>query len=322
MNVFSVIIPFYNREKFLRRTLQSVWEQTYRPIELLLVDNLSADNSLKICQEYAEKYNAPDFTVKILEERRRGAAVARNTGLKHATGRWTYFFDSDDEMSPDFLTRAAEIFTATRCDAVATATRMIFPNGKEKIRNVYYTTRVLDQILTGMLSTQSIALTTDFIRRIGGWDESLTTWDDWELGTRILLARPRLIWMKHTAFHRIYQHAESLTGTNFSGRIESIWQAIQAIQAQCENRHELTAARAALTARKILLAAQVQREHRQDLARQMRHAALAELPTNHSALIYRLLYHYTAAGGKGGWYLFRLYLQIYHRLCPRKMPLE
>ena len=94
----TVIIPVYNREKLLPRTLASVVAQTYRPLHVVLVDNGSTDRSLAVLQEFCDKYAAPDFRVTVCEELNPGAPSARNAGLRRATSEWVMFFDSDDEM--------------------------------------------------------------------------------------------------------------------------------------------------------------------------------------------------------------------------------
>ena len=145
MSLFSVVIPYHNREAFLPRTLESVAAQTLRPLQLILVNNGSTDASEQICRTFAETRNRPEFQVILLTDKIRGAAHARNTGLAAATGTWISFFDSDDEMSPDFLQKMKAVFERENCDVVAAATRMVFEDGREKVRSVRYTTSVADQ---------------------------------------------------------------------------------------------------------------------------------------------------------------------------------
>src|SRR5574344_2130668 len=102
----SIIIPYYNRADYFVRTLQSVVQQTYRPLEILLVDNASTDASPKIAQTFQEKYQEEDLRVILLLRDKQGAAAARNKGLHEAHGDYIYFFDSDDEMSASFISDA------------------------------------------------------------------------------------------------------------------------------------------------------------------------------------------------------------------------
>lgn len=86
----SVIIPVYNVGKYLRDTLESVLNQTFRDIEILCVDDGSTDQSLEIMYDYSQK----DNRIKILyqKEKSAGAALARNLGLKFATGEYVIFW--------------------------------------------------------------------------------------------------------------------------------------------------------------------------------------------------------------------------------------
>jgi glycosyltransferase involved in cell wall biosynthesis len=86
----SVIIPVYNSEKFIVQTLESVFAQTLQDFELLIIDDESKDTSISLC----EKYHDP--RMKIIHQKNRGLAGARNTGIRHAQGDYLAFLDSDD----------------------------------------------------------------------------------------------------------------------------------------------------------------------------------------------------------------------------------
>ena len=97
MEKISVIIPVYNSEPYLRKCLDSVVNQTYRNLEILLVDDGSTDNSGRICNEYAAK----DNRIKVFRKDNGGVSSARNIGLKNFTGDYLGFVDSDDWLEPD-----------------------------------------------------------------------------------------------------------------------------------------------------------------------------------------------------------------------------
>lgn len=92
----SVIIPVYNVEKYLSRCLDSVICQTYSDLEILLINDGSTDESGKICDEYAKK----DRRIRVIHKKNGGVSSARNIGLRHATGEYVGFIDSDDYISP------------------------------------------------------------------------------------------------------------------------------------------------------------------------------------------------------------------------------
>lgn len=95
--LISVIIPIYNVEPYLHRCVDSVLAQTYRNIEIILVDDGSPDNCPAICDEYAEK----DSRVKVIHKENGGVSSARNAGLDIAKGDYIGFVDSDDWIEPD-----------------------------------------------------------------------------------------------------------------------------------------------------------------------------------------------------------------------------
>lgn len=92
MPEISVIVPVYKAEQYLDRCVRSILEQTYRDIELILVDDGSPDNSPKLCDVWKEK----DHRVRVLHKANGGASSARNAGLGVAKGNWIAFVDSDD----------------------------------------------------------------------------------------------------------------------------------------------------------------------------------------------------------------------------------
>lgn len=91
----SIIIPIYNSEKTLQRCVDSILNQKFRDLELLLIDDGSSDKSGKICDRYA----AIDERVKVFHKENGGASSARNMGLDYAIGQWITFVDSDDSLT-------------------------------------------------------------------------------------------------------------------------------------------------------------------------------------------------------------------------------
>jgi glycosyltransferase involved in cell wall biosynthesis len=93
----SVIVPIYNVEKFVARTIASVLAQTWQDFELIVVDDESPDRSLEICRRFE------DPRIKIVQQKNRGLAGARNTGIRHAQGEYIALLDSDDLWLPTKL---------------------------------------------------------------------------------------------------------------------------------------------------------------------------------------------------------------------------
>lgn len=94
--LISVIVPVYNVERYLPACLNSVLSQSYRDLEIILIDDGSTDHSGRICDEYADK----DSRIRVIHQANGGAAAAKNTGLRAASGKYLSFVDSDDYLEP------------------------------------------------------------------------------------------------------------------------------------------------------------------------------------------------------------------------------
>lgn len=99
MNLVSIIIPVYNVEEYLCACLDSVLNQTYKNLEVILIDDRSTDKSALLCDEYAKK----DERVRVIHNPHKGVSYARNTGMATAQGEWWMFVDSDDVIHPQMI---------------------------------------------------------------------------------------------------------------------------------------------------------------------------------------------------------------------------
>ena len=102
MAKLSVIVPIYNVEKYLRQCLESIVNQTFRDLEIILVDDGSPDKCGEICDEYAKK----DNRIIVIHKANGGLSAARNDALNIATGEWIAFVDSDDWLDIDIYEKA------------------------------------------------------------------------------------------------------------------------------------------------------------------------------------------------------------------------
>lgn len=99
MPFFSIIVPIYNVEQYLRQCLDSILSQSFQDFELILINDGSPDNSLSICEEYAVNYK----NVIIIDQENKGLSGARNAGLEIAKGKYVWFVDSDDYITDNAL---------------------------------------------------------------------------------------------------------------------------------------------------------------------------------------------------------------------------
>ncbi|MDO4424139.1 MAG: glycosyltransferase family 2 protein, partial [Pseudomonadota bacterium] len=115
MDKISVIIPVYNTENFLEQCLGSVVNQTYKNLEILIVDDGSPDKSDAVYKRFALE----DNRIKIIKQKNSGLSVARNTGLKFATGQWIHFIDSDDYLDLDYYEKMVNAARDINPDIIA-----------------------------------------------------------------------------------------------------------------------------------------------------------------------------------------------------------
>lgn len=107
----SIIVPVYNVEQYIRRCIDSILNQSYKNIELIIVDDGSTDSSPQIIKEYIDK-------AIIVTQRNKGQAAARNTGLSHATGDFLCFVDSDDYLLDNAIMSMIDTIQRTNADLV------------------------------------------------------------------------------------------------------------------------------------------------------------------------------------------------------------
>ncbi len=128
MEKISVIVPVYNVEKYLGRCVDSILAQTYKNIEIILVDDGSTDGSGKICDEYGEKFPQ----IKVVHQENQGLGGARNTGLLHATGEYVGFIDSDDWIAEETYETLLGALQENGCEVAACGRVIADGEGKEK----------------------------------------------------------------------------------------------------------------------------------------------------------------------------------------------
>lgn len=110
--LISVIVPIYNVEKYLARCVDSIVNQTYKNLEIILVDDGSPDSCPQMCDDYAKK----DSRIKVVHKKNGGLSDARNAGMAVATGEYISFIDSDDYVSDDFFECLLDVINKENSD--------------------------------------------------------------------------------------------------------------------------------------------------------------------------------------------------------------
>ena len=124
--LISVIVPIYNVENYLVRCIDSIINQTYSNLEIILVDDGSPDNCHIICDEYAKK----DSRIKVIHKKNGGLSDARNAGLEIATGKYISFIDSDDYIYKDMYTDLIGLIKAHDADISNCSVYKFYENDK------------------------------------------------------------------------------------------------------------------------------------------------------------------------------------------------
>lgn len=127
---FSIIIPCYNLEKCISKTIENVLRQTFQNFEIILINDGSKDNTGKILDEYKEK----DERIRVIHQKNEGVSEARNIGIQTANGEYIYFLDGDDLIENTLLEKAYEVLKNDKIKIFSFGFNMIFANGKIKRR--------------------------------------------------------------------------------------------------------------------------------------------------------------------------------------------
>lgn len=174
----SVVIPVYNGEQTIKRALDSVFAQTFPGLEVIVVDDASADRTADIIAQYGDR-----LTI-IRSTENQGAGAARNKGIVAAKGRWVAFLDSDDAWKPDKLARQVELLDRSSKPVAACATGYnIEKNGRRFAVALNLTPQQFrNDIPFGCTISPGSTLMVErgVFSTIGGFDEALKRLEDWD----------------------------------------------------------------------------------------------------------------------------------------------
>lgn len=188
----SVVIPTYNRAHIVLDALKSIHQQSYRPIELILVDDGSTDNTASVVQHWIESLKTDDrFLARYVHQSNKGGNPARNLGIREASGQFVAFLDSDDLWQPEKLTKQMDVLQSdNRIGGVYCGLRHIFmqtgivqtppprayPCGDLKAQ-------MLVRDVTAPTSTYLVRASA--FERVGCFDELLQARQDWDMWIRL-----------------------------------------------------------------------------------------------------------------------------------------
>lgn len=150
----TVVVPVYNVEKYLDRCIESIVNQTYKNLEIILVDDGSPDNCPKMCDDWAKK----DSRIKVIHKKNAGLGMARNSGIEIAAGQYILFIDSDDYIKLETIAKCVSVFQEKQTDIVCFELCYAFEDGKIvkhpfKTDEFYFSgEKIVEDILPGLFT--------------------------------------------------------------------------------------------------------------------------------------------------------------------------
>ena len=217
--MISVIVPVYKVEKYLNKCVDSILNQTYKDIEVILVDDGSPDNCGEICEEYAKK----DDRVRVIHKKNEGLSTARNTGLIESKGEYIFFVDSDDYININILEKLLEAIENSKADFAMASDICQTESGDMISQNILENNKVYvgDEIIESfVLSLKTSAwnklFRKDFIGDIKFPDGRIHG-EDLVFITKLLTKKTKLVTVSDVGYYYI-KHNNTITTSGFSKR--------------------------------------------------------------------------------------------------------
>lgn len=186
----SVIIPLYNSEEYIAETIKSALNQTYKHIEVIVVDDGSTDNSLAVAKQYESE------KVRVYHQENSGAPVARNYGFRLSKGQYIQYLDSDDLLTPHKIEKQVEALSKKDDDAIATSSVFVDKDGVQSLwpmPEIYHDFIIGFDLLVNLWVhfvpslVPGVYLTPrSLVEKTGGWDETLRKNQDGDFFARVL----------------------------------------------------------------------------------------------------------------------------------------
>lgn len=247
----SIIIPCYNNDAFVKKAIESALQQTYKNVEIIVIDDGSTDDSLEIIRSF-------DKSIKWETGSNQGAPKARNRGLEIATGEYIKFLDADDILLPDCLERQVERasqLSSERKAIVYGEAIWINRDGEPLPSNPLLPRQVNEDPIAHILSqcplTSCPLHKRDYLLEIGGFDPSIPKGQEHDLHLRLVLAGVEFIYHSGTVYqYREYSDTNRISNRGLSGKGAMIH--FEILQQQSRNIEEQTRKPLSPDVRKIL----------------------------------------------------------------------
>ncbi|HEY3827961.1 MAG TPA: trifunctional glycosyltransferase/class I SAM-dependent methyltransferase/polysaccharide deacetylase [Solirubrobacteraceae bacterium] len=216
--MISVVVPAYNRESTITRSLDSLLQQTHGGWEAIIVDDGSHDGTADVAEAYARR----DRRFRVHRQTNGGVSAARNAGIALARHPWLFFLDADDWITDSALAVLLAAATAGRAqvDAVYAGYIRIDEEGNEIRERRPHHDEDLFPVFTRMcaFAIHTCLIGTDLVRSTGGFDETLVTCEDWDLWQRIARTGARFVAIPdYIAYYRMRSGSASADGARMLG---------------------------------------------------------------------------------------------------------
>ena len=212
----SVIVPTYNRAHRLAETLDSIYAQTYRPIEAIVVDDGSTDDTAEVLAGWRSEHSGdPQFTLADFRQENKGAPAARNRGAIESHGEYIHFWDCEDIMHPEKIARQAEAAARHRADLVVCDIEFFWNEPGDSGENFDFAAQtgtatnnrgvVNACICAGGWNTQAVLFRRSVLCLAGPWRESLRRHQDVEFNVRAAICADSVVGVREPlSFERIH----------------------------------------------------------------------------------------------------------------------
>ena len=227
--MISVVVPVYNVEEKLGVCVDSLVNQTYKNLEIILVDDGSTDNSGQLCEEHAKT----DARIKVVHQKNQGLSGARNTGIDNATGKYIFFLDSDDYLTYDALEKLLDQLHRCNADVAACGFAHVYDGDKPEMRFTNPNPGMWsgrESVIQMMRNNNICSVAWNKLYKAELWDGirfPVGRLHEDEATTYKILYRAKLVTYIPECLHKYYQRDNSIMNAGLEHRYGDFFQAIK-----------------------------------------------------------------------------------------------
>ncbi len=220
MDIVSVIIPTYNRAQYITDALDSVEAQSYRPLEVIVVDDGSTDETESIVRSWTEECDTEGLQICYRYQDNAGAPVARNRGLRLASGAWIKFLDSDDMLAPNSIGRQVETSSQVKENEIVFGDLGVMDRAGERRWEQHYEPPAEDEgtfeyLIGHIVNTPTPLHRPRLLEEVGGFREDIQKGQEYNLHLRLAVAGVDFVYERGVvAYKREGNTGNSVTDRN------------------------------------------------------------------------------------------------------------